>query len=80
MKRLVFVGIVALLSISIATAKTFLVDSNLSPVVTDEMLAEHNQDGGTYALYKGKYYRIGVTGFRSLKEFADNQTSCGAVS
>lgn len=80
MKRVVFVCTVALLSISIATAKTFLVDSNLSPVVTDEMLAEHNQDGGTYALYKGKYYRIGVTGFRSLKEFADNQTSCGAVS
>ncbi len=80
MKRVVLIWLAVVLSVSVATAKTFLVDSNLSPTVSDEMLAEHNLDGGTYALYKGKFYRIGVTGFRSLKEFADNQTSCGAVS
>lgn len=60
--------------------KTFLVDCNLSPTVSDDLLAQHNKDGGTYALYKGKYYRIGVTGFRSLKEFASNQTTCGATA
>ena len=57
-----------------------MVDSNLAPTVSDEMLAQHNNDGGTYALYKGKFYRIGITGFRSLKEFADNQTTCGIAS
>ncbi|MBQ3606430.1 MAG: T9SS type A sorting domain-containing protein [Muribaculaceae bacterium] len=79
MKRLIFAIILALCASTIS-AKSFLVDSNLAPTVSDEMLAQHNNDGGTYALYKGKFYRIGVTGFRSLKEFADNQTTCGIAS
>ena len=79
MKRLIFIIILALSTTTIS-AKTFLVDCNLSPTVSDELLAQHNEDGGTYALYKGKYYRIGVTGFRSLKEFASNQTTCGATA
>jgi len=79
MKRLIYFIILALCTSTIS-AKTFLVDCNLSPTVSDELLAQHNEDGGTYALYKGKYYRIGVTGFRSLKEFASNQTTCGATA
>ena len=79
MKRIVLISLLCVLSIVVAPAKTFLVDSNLLPTVSDELLAEHNKDGGTYALYKGKYYRIGVTGFRSLKEFAENSATCGVV-
>lgn len=79
MKRLILAIILALCASTIS-AKSFLVDSNLAPTVSDEMLAQHNNDGGTYALYKGKFYRIGVTCFRSLKEFADNQTTCGIAS
>lgn len=79
MKRLIYFIILALCTSTIS-AKTFLVDCNLSPTVSDDLLAQHNKDGGTYALYKGKYYRIGVTGFRSLKEFASNQTTCGATA
>lgn len=77
MKHLIW-AIILVLCTSTISAKTYLVDSNLSPTVSDELLAQHNNDGGTYALYNGKFYRIGVTGFRSLKEFADNQTTCGA--
>lgn len=79
MKRLISACIAIALCFGTISAKTFLVDSHLS-AVSDETLATHNQDGGTYALYKGKYYRIGVTGFRSLNEFASNATSCGATS
>ena len=79
MKRLVFAIILALCASSIS-AKSFLVDCNLSATVSDELLSQHNNDGGTYALYKGKFYRIGVTSFRSLKEFANNQTTCGIAS
>lgn len=79
MKRLIYFIILALCTSTIS-AKTFLVDCNLSPTVSDDLLAQHNKDGGTYALYKGKYYRIGATGFRSLKEFASNQTTCGATA
>ena len=74
MKQLISACIAIALCYGTISAKTFLVDSHLS-VVNDETLASHNNDGGTYALYKGKYYRIGVTGFRSLKEFASNATS-----
>ena len=73
-------AIILVLCTSTISAKTYLVDCNLSPTVSDDLLAQHNKDGGTYALYKGKYYRIGVTGFRSLKEFASNQTTCGATA
>ena len=69
MKHLLFSTILMLCSLTIS-AKSYLVDYNLSYTVSDEMLAKHNKDGGTYALYKGKFYRIGVTSFRSLKEFA----------
>ena len=79
MKRLVFAIILALCASSIS-AKSFLVDCNLSATVSDELLSQHNNDGGTYALYKGKFYRIGVTSFRSLKEFANDQTTCGIAS
>ena len=79
MKRFVFAIILALCASSIS-AKSFLVDCNLSATVSDELLSQHNNDGGTYALYKGKFYRIGVTSFRSLKEFANNQTTCGIAS
>jgi hypothetical protein len=79
MKRLISACTAITLCFGTISAKTFLVDSHLS-AVSDETLATHNQDGGTYALYKGKYYRIGVTGFRSLNEFASNATSCGATS
>ena len=79
MKRLVFTIILALCASSIS-AKSFLVDCNLYATVSDELLSQHNNDGGTYALYKGKFYRIGVTSFRSLKEFANNQTTCGIAS
>ena len=79
MKRLISACIAIALCFGTISAKTFLVDSHLS-VVSNETLATHNQDGGTYALYKGKFYRIGVTGFLSLKEFASNAASCGATA
>ena len=79
MKRLVFAIILALCASTIS-AKSFLVDCNLSATVSDELLSQHNNDGGTYALYKGKFYRIGVTGFRSLREFVNNSSICGVTS
>ncbi len=78
MKHFILAIILALCTTTIS-AKSFLIDSNLS-TVSDELLVQHNKDGGTYALYNGKFYRIGVTAFRSFKEFTDNQTTCGVSS
>lgn len=63
-KRFLLCALTALLYCYAVSAKEYLVDCNLANVAAEW----ETKDGGTYALYQGKYFKIGETAFRS---FAD---------